>query len=441
MKREKKKMRKAGRIVLGIFGTLLGGIVLVALVGAVLTQFGVRANLELARSFEPVRYDGQLVPERDADGNWCFKTDRELKVLQLTDIHIGGGWLSTRKDSMALSCVASMVTAEKPDLVVVTGDVAYPMPFQSGTFNNRPPAKIFANLMETLGVYWIPVFGNHDTESFSFHNRDEIGDFYESGEFEHCLFRKGSEELAGCGNSVITVRNGDGIATQSLFFIDSHSYTDHDYLGMLWKYDNIHQDQVDWYRDTLTGLVERNIDLISRLYRAEPAAEREALEKYGKGNSLLFFHIPLREYRDAWREYVENGDRDTQDVRYFYGTAGEAGKVVFCGVHDDELFETVQAMGGNSGIFVGHDHYNNFSLAYKGVRLTYGYSVDYLAYAGIYKVGSQRGCTLITVRPDGTFDCEASNYYQDKYEYLGKGAKEVVAMQDLDKARGAWSLA
>ena len=35
---------------------------------------------------------------------------------------------------MALNAVAAMVTAEKPDLVIVTGDIAYPVPFQAGTF-------------------------------------------------------------------------------------------------------------------------------------------------------------------------------------------------------------------------------------------------------------------------------------------------------------------
>ena len=52
-------------------------------------------------------------------------------------------------------------------------------------------------------------------------------------------------------------------------------------------------------------------------------------------------------------------------------------------------------------VFCGHDHYNNFSIDYKGIRLTYGMSVDYLAYPGIYKEGTQRGCTIITFSPDG----------------------------------------
>lgn len=45
--------------------------------------------------------------------------------------------MSFFKDRRAIDCVVRMVTAEQPDLVAVTGDIAYPVPFQSGTFNNK----------------------------------------------------------------------------------------------------------------------------------------------------------------------------------------------------------------------------------------------------------------------------------------------------------------
>ena len=56
--------------------------------------------------------------------------------------------------------------------------------------------------------------------------------------------------------------------------------------------------------------------------------------------------------------------------------------------------------------------------------------VDYLAYPGIYKIGSQRGCTVISFAPDGSFDCKAESYYQDKYE---KYLDDMVA--DIEKCK------
>jgi hypothetical protein len=55
-------------------------------------------------------------------------------------------------------------------------------------------------------------------------------------------------------------------------------------------------------------------------------------------------------------------------------------------------------------MFCGHDHYNNMSLEYKGVRLTYGMSIDYLAMPGIENDIEQRGGELITIHADGKWD-------------------------------------
>ena len=88
------------------------------------------------------------------------------------------------------------------------------------------------------------------------------------------------------------------------------------------------------------------------------------------------------------------------------------------------MFETILELGSTGAMFYGHDHLNNIVLEYKGVTLSYGYSVDYFAYAGIEKIGSQRGCTVITCHPDSSFDITHENYYQDKYQPLYD--KEVV---------------
>ena len=414
--------KKRGRVFLRVLGVILCVILAFVLVTTVVTIIGAQANYHKAKSFTPLQYDVQLVPEEDENGNWSFTTDAPLKVLQLTDVHIGGGWMSMKKDSMALNAVAAMVTAEKPDLVIVTGDVAYPVPFQAGTFNNKTGARIFAALMEDLGVYWTLAFGNHDTEAYSYYSRESMARFYEEGDYPHCLFKAGPADVDGFGNQIINVKNTDGIITQSLFLFDSHAYTDNDWFGVLWKYDNIHENQVAWYKDSLAALNAQND---TRLQELGMSGESSI-------PSLAFFHIPLVEVKDAWDAYVDNGYADTDDIKLIYGVAGETGKVVYCGMHEDDLFETFEELGSTKGIFFGHDHLNNFSLDYKGIRMTYGMSVDYLAYPGIYKKGAQRGCTVIDLLPDGTFDYHAENYYQAKY--TSQYEKESVTMQEVTYA-------
>lgn len=419
-----KPKKKAGKIFLRILCVFLCVLLVFIGVTTLVSVFGNRANTKKAASFPAVEIKNRIAPEKDEDGNWTFTTDDDFKVLQLTDIHIGGGWMCLKKDAMALNTVAAMISAEQPDLVIITGDIAYPVPFQAGTFNNKSSAKIFVELMEKLGVYWTLAFGNHDTEAYSYFDREDMGDFYENvaANSKYCLFQKGPEDVDGVGNQIVNIKNGDGIVTESLYLFDSHSYTDNDYFGILWKYDNMHENQVEWYRNTLARTNEKNA----------AAAEAAGVDAPEMVKSLAFFHIPLTEMKDAWDEYAANGYQDTENVKLIYGVAGETGKVVYGGVHEDNLFETMQELGSTKGVFFGHDHYNHFSFDYKGIRLTYGMSVDYLAYPGIYKLGGQRGCTPIIIHPDGTFDYSQENYYQDKYTSLYE--KESVSMQEVTYA-------
>ena len=420
---KKKRRRKRCRRVLLV---LLCLIVLFVGVTTVITVVDVKAQIKKARSFGTVEIADRITPVQDEDGNWTYTTDRPFKILQLTDVHIGGGWMCMKKDAMTLNTVAAMVTAEKPDLVIITGDISYPVPFQAGTFNNKSGAKIFANLMDQLGVDWTFSFGNHDTEAYSYFDRGELSKFYGGDEWEHCLFRPGPEDVDGSGNQIINIKNSAGYITQTLYLIDSHSYTDNDWLGVMWKYDNIHENQIEWYKESVEKMNAKNVA------NAEARGESVPSEPV---KSLAFFHIPPEEMRIAYNEFADNGFKDTENVQYVYGYAGETKKVVYCGVHSDNFVETALDLGSTQGMFFGHDHYNVISFNYKrpgdthSISLTYGMSVDYLAYPGIYKNGAQRGCTVITVNPDGTFAYQQENYYQAKY--TAQYDKEDVTMQDV----------
>jgi len=425
---KKPKKHRVRKFFLGLLCVIVAFVLITTLV----TVIGLNANLNKAKSFKAVQYDTELPEFENYDeGMWNIYTDRELKVLQLTDVHIGGGWMSIKKDSMAINTVAALISAEKPDFVIVTGDISYPVPFQAGTFNNKSAAKIFANLMESLGVYWTVCYGNHDTEAYSYYSREDLTEFYASDKFPHCLMQAGPEDVDGVGNQVFSVVNSDNITTRALVMLDSHSYVDGDYFGILWKYDNIHDNQVAWYKQVVEDINERNASLLE-----EYAQTNEAVaQKYSDLETVktsLFFHIPLVEYQDAWNEFKDNGYKDTENVKYNYGTIGEKGELIYPGIHSDDLFETMLETKSGDSVFCGHDHLNNLSVNYKGIDLTYGMSIDYLAYSGIYKLGSQRGCGVLLINPDdGALKAYHENYYQDKY--LSQYAKEEVTMQTLNE--------
>lgn len=406
---------------LKVISVIFAVIAVISVVTAVANTVIVNSNVKRAKSFTP-SYVNELTFENPTDGIWNIISDNGIKVLQLTDVHIGGGWMSMKKDQMALNAVAAIINAEKPDFVIVTGDIAFPIPYAAGTLNNKSGARIFAELMETLGVYWTATYGNHDTEAYSYFDREDITDFYE--QYPHCLMRDGAKDVDGYGNQVFNIVKSNGVITRSLFTIDSHSYVDGDYFGIFWKYDNIHDNQIEWYKNTVES--NRNHNMM-KLYSSSSATATEDINV--NPPSSVFLHIPISEYKDAWYEYAENGCADTENVKLNYGTAGESGNIVYSGIYEDNFFETMQDLHSTDSVFCGHDHLNNFSLNYKGIDLNYSYSIDYLAYLDISTLGSQRGCTVINIDENGEADYYLENYYQDKYP--SQYPKEEVTMQVL----------
>ena len=404
-----------------VITSVVCGLVLVFFgICALCSWVGYTGNFDYIATIEAIDYDSPftLISYEDSDtGYYEFVAESEkdsFRVLHLTDIHIGAGAFSASKDRWAIEAVVETFNRVKPDLVIVTGDMAYPVPFQAGTFNNKREAEMFASMMERLGVYWTIGFGNHDTEIYSLYDRDDIAaEVYSDPKWEHCLFREGPTDIAGKGNDVIVVRHptADGVEivdaasyeanvgstkiSQALVTIDSHSYTDGDYFGIAWKYDNIHQDQINWYAREMDRLTEMN------------GGEQV--------KNLVFFHIPLTEYGVYWNEYKDNGHNDTANVHYVQGKAGESGEKSFPGVNDCLTFETM-LMHGGQGTFCGHDHYNTFAIDVKAttkdadgndvtgvIRLSYGMSIDYLAYVGIASDIEQRGGQEIRIDADGGF--------------------------------------
>ena len=362
-------------------------------------------------SFGAVEFDNQLMPQYDENGAAYFVTDGEFKVMHLTDVHLGGSFISTKDDKKAMNAVAAMIATEQPDLVVVTGDISFAVPW-AATLNNKYAHDMFIRFMENLGVYWTVTFGNHDSELYNYYDRSDVAGFYENESLKYCLFDRGPDDIFGECNHAITVRNSAGLITEGIIMIDSNSYTDEDIFGFKWVYDNIHQDQIDWYKETIESYNAHNKSI-------NPDIDTTV-------ESLVFMHIPIMEVRDANHKYINAGNKDTDDVKHLFGEIGEKDPYVYCSEEEEEMFETMLELGSTKAVFYGHDHLNNTVFDYKGIALSYGYSVDYFAYIGIDKTGSQRGCTMITVTPGASTYITHENYYQDKYQPLYE--KEVVDM-------------
>ena len=128
----------------------------------------------------------------------------------------------------------------------MTGDIAYPFPIQSGSFNNLRESAMFAKLMEKLEVYYTISFGNHDTESYSFYDRNDLYEFY--SEEKYCVIDR-AENADGINYAVNIVDDESDRIVQTLYMMDTHAYVK-DGNGLFDRYDGLHANQIEWYRGT-----------------------------------------------------------------------------------------------------------------------------------------------------------------------------------------------
>jgi hypothetical protein len=235
-------MKKAIKII----GIVLASLALIFGIFVLVNQIGEVQMNKYIDTFSAVEVEELLTPTFE-DGEYYFTTDREFRVMQLTDVHLGGGFLSRKEDKMTINAIAAMVAAEKPDLIIVTGDISFAVPYISGTINNAIAHRMFMRLMERFEIPWTIVFGNHDSEAYNYYNRATVSEMYDDEALEYCLFIPDGD-LSGEGNHVINVKNTAGLITESFYMIDTHSYTDKDPLGIMWDYDYVKEDQIAWYK-------------------------------------------------------------------------------------------------------------------------------------------------------------------------------------------------
>jgi len=252
-----------------------------------------------------------------------FNSNGKFKIIQITDVHYQK---NNPESVVAIKLLNEVLDAEKPDLVVFTGDIIYSKPVKEGlddVFNTVIKRKI----------PWAYVFGNHDHEQGM--NLQEIMDFVTPKPY--CLAQAGDKSLKGVGNYILEVKGSDNDSIKSvLYFFDSGAYTPIKGLG---TYDWFAFNQIEWYKK-----------------------ESAAYTKENKGNpypALAFFHIPLAEYPLMKAEKYDQliGSKDEKECNGKLNTG---------------MFAAMREAGDVMGTFVGHDHDNDYIGDYYGIYLAYG---------------------------------------------------------------------
>lgn len=269
----------------------------------------------------------------------------DFKILTFTDSHLNGQ--GSAGDAASLTVIENTILLEKPDLIVITGDIAVGA-------KSELAARRLAELFEKHNQYWGYALGNHDGENTAGPSRSQLVDIF--GGYRHCIISRDSDTLSGEGNCIVNVKNGAGKVIQSLVFIDSGDYLKEDICrqyGFQYEegeYDFIKYDQIEWYKSELNKIATKS----------------------GKmPNSIMFMHIPLKEYETAYNLAIR--DAGTPD----YGGRREPE----CdSPHNTGMFDAILELGSTKAVVCGHDHTNDYCVDYKGVKLLYSQSTSFNSY-------------------------------------------------------------
>lgn len=300
---------------------------------------------------------------------------KDYRILQLTDTHIGD------KDNTKLHYDFMDLTVKdaNPNFIVVTGDVF--------TFASKGTAKEFFRWLDSYKVPWTITFGNHDEQCWfsidwltSYLN--ELNSLREKDGSSYCIFKDIQDDnVQGNANFAINLMKDDK-AFEQLIVMDSNRYNYNGYFG----YDYFHQDQIDWYKALVNQTTKENDNTIVP--------------------SLMFYHIPLPEVRDAW----DAASKDKSLILNPTGSEAQENETPCNPDYNSGFYKVIKEMGSTHGMYFGHDHINNFIINYEGIHFGYGIK----ATDRVYSDDSLLGGRVITLHEDHSLSYE--DYYHDYKE-------------------------
>lgn len=294
----------------------------------------------------------------DTSPSLKFNPDGTFKIVQLTDIHLrGDGAGASQNAANEANEISSILEVEKPDLIVITGDVLLPYPDQAqggqGTATSsdaieqwiRTALSPIVNYCNANpNTKWAFTMGNHDYEKnctdlniMSFltggdpaiapgnitasDNDFTFWDNLENGAGGQSYTKKGL-------NYALRIAPSDNpdVTASAVWMIDSHGVSGNSGVQTgLW----IQAETVDWFTKTDSGFT---------------AANNQAPIP-----SIMFTHIP---------------PGMMTHVPFTIGSKHET----ICSASDNDSNPLNQALlnsGSVLGVFCGHDHSNDFAGIYK----------------------------------------------------------------------------
>lgn len=274
-----------------------------------------------------------------------FSAEGKLKVLQFTDIHFSD---NNEVDQETIKLMRKILSEENPDFIMITGDTVY------GGDNAEHLPLALAPVIES-NIPFSYTFGNHDTEEGTGYE----GLFSILTDIPNCVIYHDERSKVGTGNHTIEVVDEQGEVKWVIVGMDSGNYNPLEHME---GYDYVKKPQIEWYQDRMREYEQKNKDF----------------------SALLFMHIALPEYHELWA------------METCYGKKREG----ICSPKlNSGFFTAMQEVGHTKGVFVGHDHINDFYGEMYGITLGYGRATGYNTYG---REDFLRGARIFVLDKDNT---------------------------------------
>jgi hypothetical protein len=315
--------------------------------------------LTIASTGVPINlFSSTAFAEENNYSNLQFKPDGKFKIVQFNDTQD-----DERIDRRTIELMEKILDAEKPDFVVLNGDI-----ITSGCDSPLEMKQAMNNVvlpMEKRGIKWAITFGNHDEDSTpkSGLNEEDMLNIYMT--YKYNMNNRGPKDITGTGNMNLIIKNSKGTkAAFNLWLLDSGRYAPQAIANQDFKgyptWDWLRFNQINWYYET-------SIKLEKQWGKIVP--------------SLAFIHIPLWEYRYMWYGSVDVRTDTAHDLAMKrHNIVGERNEDECPGPFNSGLFSAMLARGDVKGVFCGHDHVNTYMGNYYGILLGYSGSTGFGTY-------------------------------------------------------------
>lgn len=223
---------------------------------------------------------GVVFASAKSDTTLQFDENGHFKILVLADIQSGFPVGEALK-----AYIAEAIDASDPDLVVFLGDNI--MSADDGTVESywKGYDEVFP-ILESKGVPFTFVFGNHDDESAPTVTKEEMLEKYQS--YDGCLAYDADPSLHGCATHNLPILSSDGNkVVYNLWFFDSGDYVDNE-DGSRKGYDCVRADQIAWYEAESAKLKAANGGEVVPSLAFEHIIPQEATQ------AVMFSSVPAR---------------------------------------------------------------------------------------------------------------------------------------------------